>query len=48
MSGSRTYPADEFVADAAAAGLEIDQRFGTYELHPPVADYAVWILSAAD
>ena len=47
MSGSRTYPADEFVADAAAAGLEIDQRFGTYELHPPVADYAVWILSAA-
>ena len=48
MSGSRTYPADEFVADAAAAGLEIDQRFGTYELHPPVDDYAVWILSAAD
>ncbi len=46
MPGSRTYPADEFVADAAAAGLVVDQRFGTYELHPPAADYAVWILSA--
>lgn len=48
MTGSRTYPADEFVADAAAAGLVVDHRFGTYELHPPVDDYAVWILSAAD
>ena len=46
MPGSRTYPADEFAADAAAAGLVVDQRFGTYELHPPAADYAVWILSA--
>ncbi|MGZ8745126.1 MAG: class I SAM-dependent methyltransferase [Nocardioides sp.] len=47
MPGSRTYPAAEFVADAAAAGLVIDQRFGTYELHPPADDYAVWILSGA-
>ena len=47
MSGSRTYAPDEFVADAAAAGLAVDQRFGTYELHPPADDYAVWILSAA-
>jgi len=47
MTGSRTYPPAEFVADAAEAGLVVDQRFGTYELHPPAHDYAVWILSAA-
>lgn len=47
MPGSRTYPAAEFVADATAAGLVVDQRFGTYELHPPADDYAVWILTAA-
>jgi SAM-dependent methyltransferase len=47
MTGSRDYPPDEFVADATAAGLVVDQRFGTYELHPPADDYAVWILSAA-
>lgn len=45
--GSRTYPADEFVADAAAAGLNVDWRFGSYELHPPNDDYAVWVLSAS-
>lgn len=44
--GSRVYPADEFVADAAAAGLSIDSRFGSYELHAPHDDYAVWVLSA--
>ena len=43
--GSRTYPADEFVADATAAGLSIDWRFGSYELHAPNDDYAVWVLS---
>lgn len=48
MTGSRTYPADEFVVDATAAGLVVDQRFGTYDLHAPADDYAVWILSAAD
>jgi len=46
MTGSRTYPPAEFVMDAAAAGLVVDQRFGSYELHPPADDYAVWILSA--
>lgn len=45
MSGSRTYPVKEFVADAEASGLLVDQRFGTYELHPPAEDYAVWVLS---
>jgi SAM-dependent methyltransferase len=44
--GSRTYPPEEFVADASAAGLTIDWRFGSYELHPPNDEYAVWVLSA--
>jgi len=43
--GSRTYPADEFVADATAAGLRVVHRFGTYELDEPVEDYAVWVLA---
>ena len=46
-SGSRTYPADEFVADATAAGLRVVHRFGSYELHEPVDDYAVWVLGRA-
>lgn len=45
-TGSRTYPADEFVADATAAGLTVDWRFGSYELHAPSDEYAVWVLSA--
>ncbi|CAA9396543.1 MAG: hypothetical protein AVDCRST_MAG60-1850 [uncultured Nocardioides sp.] len=45
-SGSRVYPADELVADAEAAGLRVDWRFGSYELHPPDDGYAVWVLSA--
>jgi SAM-dependent methyltransferase len=44
-NGSRTYPAAEFVADVEAAGLVVDHRFGSYELHPPADDYAVWVLS---
>jgi len=47
MSGSRTYPADEFVADATASGLRVVHRFGSYELHEPVDDYAVWVLARA-
>ena len=46
-TGSRTYPADEFVADAEASGLEVVHRFGSYELHGPVDDYAVWVLQRA-
>ncbi len=46
-SGSRTYPADEFVADAEASGLRVVHRFGSYELHEPVEDYAVWVLARA-
>jgi len=43
---ARTYPPEEFVADAAASGLRVDARFGSYELHPAGEDYAVWLLSA--
>ncbi len=46
-SGSRTYPADEFVADVAASGLRVVHRLGSYELHEPVDDYAVWVLEPA-
>jgi SAM-dependent methyltransferase len=42
---ARRYPADEFVTDAAAAGLRVDLRLGTYEMHPPDDRYAVWVLS---
>ena len=36
----------EFDADVAAAGLRVDSRFGTYELHPydPAGNYAVSLL----
>jgi SAM-dependent methyltransferase len=44
---SRSYPPDDFVADAAAAGLRVDLRAGSYELHPPTEEYAVWVLSRA-
>ena len=44
-AGSRTYPAEEFVADATASGLRVAHRFGSYELHEPVDDYAVWVLA---
>ncbi|NPD05212.1 class I SAM-dependent methyltransferase [Nocardioides sp. zg-1308] len=44
-TGSRTYPPDEFVADVAAAGLRVVHRFGSYELHEPNDEYAVWVLA---
>jgi SAM-dependent methyltransferase len=43
--GSRAYSAEEFVADVEAAGLRVELRLGSYELHPPRDDYAVWVLS---
>ena len=45
-AGSRTYDPDEFVADAEAAGLEVEQRFASYELAPyvPGTDYVVTVL----
>lgn len=47
-SSARTYPPEEFAADAEAAGLRVDHRFGSYELHLPDERYAVWVLSAAE
>lgn len=46
---SLEYAVDEFAADAEGAGLRIDARFGTYELHPydPRGNYAVHVLSRA-
>jgi len=43
---ARDYPVDEFTADAAAAGLTVQHRFGTYELAPPADDYCVAVLTA--
>ncbi len=45
-TGSRSYPPEELVADAASAGLRVVHRFGTYELHPPADDYCVFVLAA--
>lgn len=42
---SREYPYEEFVADAEAAGLTVQHRFGTYELDPPARDYVVVVLT---
>lgn len=42
---ARRYPVAEFLDDVAAAGLVVDQRFGSYELHPANDEYAVWVLS---
>ena len=43
---SRTYPADEFVADCAAVGLEVESRFASYDLRPFTDDstYAVHVV----
>jgi SAM-dependent methyltransferase len=46
---SRVYPAEEFVADAAAAGLVVESRHATFDLRPVGAgdDFAVWVLKVA-
>ena len=41
---ARDNPVDEFVADAAAVGLEVQHRFGSYELAPPSDEYCVAVL----
>jgi len=43
---ARHYSPAEFVADAEASGLRVDLHAGSYELHPPSDEYAVWVLSA--
>ena len=46
-AGSRTYRPEEFRRDVEAAGLVVDLRAGSYELHPANEEYAVWLLSVA-
>jgi len=47
---SREYPVDEFVADCAAAGLEVETRFASYDLRPFTDDshYVVHVLRPPD
>lgn len=44
---AHAYTAAEFEADLAAAGLRVDLRAGTYQLHPTNEAYGVWVLSRA-
>ena len=46
---SRVYPAEEFLADVAAAGLAVESRFATFDLRPPGPEdeFAVYILTRA-
>ncbi|MER8033995.1 class I SAM-dependent methyltransferase [Streptomyces hydrogenans] len=44
---AHAYTAAEFETDLAAAGLRVDLRAGTYQLHPANEAYGVWILSSA-
>ncbi len=43
---ARPYPADEFVGDCAAVGLEVESRFSSYDLQPFTDDagYVVHVL----
>ncbi len=43
---SRDYPLEQFRRDAHAAGLEVQQVFGSYDLRPPADDYVVAVLGA--
>ena len=44
---ARHYPPEEFVGDVEAVGLQVELRAGSYELHPPGDEYAVWLLGRA-
>ena len=46
-ANARSYPPAEFGADVEAAGLRVVHRFGSYELHEPHDEYAVWVLASA-
>jgi SAM-dependent methyltransferase len=45
-AGARPYPFAELSADVEAVGLEVQHRFGTYELGAPGEDYVVAVLTA--
>lgn len=44
---ARIITPEQFAAEVAAAGLQVDHRFGGYDLRPVDEQYAVWILRAA-
>lgn len=44
---ARDYAPEEFIADATAARMQVDHRFGSYDLRPADDAYAVWVLSRA-
>ncbi|GAB3487029.1 class I SAM-dependent DNA methyltransferase [Flexivirga lutea] len=48
-SGRRSYPAEEFIADAEAGGWRLESRYATYDLRPEPGDdeFFVGILRAA-
>lgn len=41
--GRRSYPADEFIADAEAAGWQLESRFATYDLRPEPGDDSFFV-----
>lgn len=43
-ASARSYAPEDFTADAEAAGLAVEHRFGGYDLRPVDEDYAVWVL----
>ena len=44
---SRDYPYADFAGHVEAAGLEVQHRFGSWDLTPPVDDYVLALLSRA-
>jgi SAM-dependent methyltransferase len=41
---SHDYPVESFLGHVAEAGLDVEHRFGTYQLAPPAGDYVVAVL----
>ncbi|MCW4465003.1 class I SAM-dependent methyltransferase [Glutamicibacter sp. MNS18] len=44
FGSGRGYAFDEFAADAARAGLQLQQRYSTWQLHGPADDFLVAVL----
>jgi len=44
---ARDYPIADFVADVAAVGLQVQHRFGSYDLAPASDEYCVAVLTRA-
>jgi SAM-dependent methyltransferase len=42
-SGKRSYPAEEFIADAEAGGWQLESRFASYDLRPEPGDDAFFV-----